>query len=177
LAGGYPEWLDYCEDLVFDLALKRRGCSFEWSPKAVARFRPRSNVRRFFVQYYRYARGDGKALLWTRRHLIRYATYLGAPALLRLTAGHPLALTLIGLGGVLYCRRPYLRLARSFGELSVREQIVTIALIPVLRLIGDLAKMAGYPVGLIWSLKRVQRRACSPISPSATLPKPEYGTT
>ena len=35
-----------------------------------------------FVQYYRYARGDGKADLWRKRHAIRYATYLVAlPAL------------------------------------------------------------------------------------------------
>src|SRR5437763_12931647 len=24
--GGYPEWMDYCEDIVIDLALRRAGC-------------------------------------------------------------------------------------------------------------------------------------------------------
>ena len=109
-AGGYPEWLDYCEDLVFDLALKRSGCRFAWAPEAIVHFRPRPDPWRFFLQYYRYARGDGKALLWTRRHAVRYATYVGAPALLWRTSWHPLTLGLI----------------------------------------GDLAKMLGYPVGLVW---------------------------
>src|SRR5262249_41674966 len=62
--GGYPEWLDYCEDLVFDFALKRHGARFAFAPTAIAHFRPRSSLRAFFRQYYLYARGDGKAGLW-----------------------------------------------------------------------------------------------------------------
>ena len=80
-AGGYPEWLDYSEDLVFDLALKARGCRFVFVPQALAYFRPRGSLRAFYLQYYRYARGDGKADLWRKRHAIRYATYLGGPLL------------------------------------------------------------------------------------------------
>src|SRR6266581_5154878 len=37
-AGGYPEWLDYCEDLVFDLALQRAGCRFAFAANALACF-------------------------------------------------------------------------------------------------------------------------------------------
>ena len=33
--GGYPEWLDYCEDLLFDLALRDR-YSFAFAPAAIA---------------------------------------------------------------------------------------------------------------------------------------------
>ncbi|MDP2937568.1 MAG: glycosyltransferase, partial [Dehalococcoidia bacterium] len=32
--GGYPEWLDYCEDLVFDFKMKRAGYPFAWAPDA-----------------------------------------------------------------------------------------------------------------------------------------------
>ena len=76
--GGYPEWLDYCEDLVFDLALQQSGARFAFAPRAIAWFRPRGSLAAFFRQYYRYARGDGKADLWRARHAIRYAVYLGA---------------------------------------------------------------------------------------------------
>jgi len=87
--GGYPEWLDYSEDLVFDLTLKSAGARFTLAPKAVARFRPRASLRAFFQQYYRYARGDGKAGLWPRRHAVRYVTYLVAtPTLTFLTWMH-----------------------------------------------------------------------------------------
>ena len=34
--GGYPEWLDYCEDLVFDLSLRDAGAITQFVPEAVA---------------------------------------------------------------------------------------------------------------------------------------------
>lgn len=166
---GYPEWLDYCEDLVFDFALRDRGFRFAWAPAALVYFRPRPNAWRFFLQYYRYARGDGLALLWTHRHAIRYGTYLGAAWLVWRTRGHPLALALLLLGGLAYCRRPFQRLRRSWGDLSAGERAIVLALIPALRFVGDVAKMAGYPVGLGRRWRR-GGAACSARLNSATLP-------
>ena len=76
--GGYPEWLDFCEDLVFDFRLSAAAGPFAFAPEAVVYFRPRRSMRAFLKQYYRYARGDGKANLFFRRHLIRYLTYFVA---------------------------------------------------------------------------------------------------
>ena len=85
--GGYPEWLDYCEDLVFDFALLEKYRPFAFAPEAIAHFRPRGSLKSFFRQYYLYARGDGKANLWLKRHLIRYGTYLvGLPGIALLGA-------------------------------------------------------------------------------------------
>ena len=85
-AGGYPEWIDYCEDLIFDFRLRDAAGPFAWAPDAVAHFRPRGSLKAFFKQYYRYARGDGKADLWRKKHLIRYVTYLIAlPGLIALS--------------------------------------------------------------------------------------------
>ena len=86
-AGGYPEWLDYCEDLLFDFAINAQRptlpSAFVWAPEATVYFRPRDSLRAFWTQYYRYARGDGKADLWRKRHLVRYVTYFVLlPALL-----------------------------------------------------------------------------------------------
>ena len=67
-AGGYPEWIDYCEDLIFDFRLRDVAGPFAWAPEAVAHFRPRGSLKAFFKQYYRYARGDGKADLWRKKH-------------------------------------------------------------------------------------------------------------
>ncbi len=75
-AEGYPEWLDYCEDLIFDFRLRDETGPFAFAPQAVAWFRPRGTLRAFYKQYYQYARGDGKADLWRKRHAIRYLTYL-----------------------------------------------------------------------------------------------------
>ncbi|MCC7372275.1 MAG: glycosyltransferase [Chloroflexi bacterium] len=153
LAGGYPEWLDYCEDLLFDFALEDEGCRRAWAPDALVHFRPRSTPRAFWLQYYRYARGDGKADLWRRRHLIRYATYLGLPLGLALARRRPWLLLPMLLAAVGYVRKPYRRLRPQFAGLDTRGRLVALAWVPLLRLVGDAAKMAGYPAGLWWRLR------------------------
>lgn len=151
-SGGYPEWLDYCEDLLFDFSLIECCGGFAWAPDALVHFRPRPNLSSFFKQYYRYARGDGKADLWRKRHAIRYATYLLAlPALLALSIlHHPLWLLALMAGALAYCWRPMQRLAAQWQGDGWPRRLWALLLIPLLRLTGDLAKMLGYPVGLRW---------------------------
>jgi glycosyltransferase involved in cell wall biosynthesis len=110
--GGYPEWLDYSEDLVFDFALRERYGDFPFVDTAVAYFRPRGDLTGYFKQYYRYARGDGKANLWPKRHLVRYFTYLVAlPYMLRLIWREKWAgWVLLLLGSGVYCQKPAQRL-------------------------------------------------------------------
>jgi glycosyltransferase involved in cell wall biosynthesis len=147
---GYPEWLDYGEDLVFDLALKRAGHRFGFAPGARVWFRPRGSLTAFFRQYFRYARGDGKADLFRRRHAIRYATYVALAILLsRRGAG----LALLPLGVALYTRLPYARLRPQLEGVSPAERAYALALVPGIRLVGDVAKMLGYPVGVWWRLR------------------------
>ena len=157
--GGYPEWLDYCEDLIFDLRLRLAGERFVFVAGALAHFRPRSSLRSFWRQYYLYARGDGKADLWRRRHFARYATYLA------LAPGIGLAGALMGpllwggwlLGAAVYLWRPYRRLPvvmRRAGGGSAAVWLRCLALIPLIRVIGDVAKMLGYPAGWRWRLRQ-----------------------
>lgn len=150
--GGYPEWLDYSEDLIFDLALRERYGTFPLAWKAVAYFRPRGSLRAFFRQYYRYARGDGKANLWPRRHAIRYATYLLAlPLLLRLIwRGRWIGWAGLVAGGGAYCARPAQRLWDNTYGWQPPARLRAFALIPIIRVVGDVAKMVGYPAGLYW---------------------------
>ncbi|HEV7664552.1 MAG TPA: glycosyltransferase [Chloroflexota bacterium] len=149
--GGYPEWLDYCEDLVFDLALRRAGYRFAFAPAAIAWFRPRGSVRAFVRQYFLYARGDGKAGLWLTRHAIRYATYLAATLLV--TRRQPWAWLLLLSGAAAYTRRPYARLQPHLAGLPAAERASAMALVPLVRLVGDVAKMLGYPVGVLWRFR------------------------
>ena len=155
--GGYPEWLDYCEDLVFDFRLRDRYGPFAFAPEAVVRFRPRPSLHAFFVQYYRYARGDGKANLWRKRHAIRYLTYLVAGPLIAAAgaAANPWwwALYLISIPGMFWTG--WRRLARmwndvSGGNLSSVQKLQAALWVPVIRVTGDVAKMVGYPVGVWW---------------------------
>jgi len=153
-AGGYPEWLDYCEDLIFDFNLRRAGCRFAWAPQAIAYFRPRSSLSAFFRQYYRYARGDGKADLWRKRHAVRYATYLLAPIVFILGFWYkPLWLLLLA-GAAVYLWPPYRRLWPMLAGRSLGDKLQAVLLVPVIRLVGDVAKMLSYPVGVWWRLRR-----------------------
>lgn len=154
---GYPEWLDYCEDLVFDLRLKAAKAAFVFVPEAFVYFRPRSSMSAYFLQYYRYARGDGKANLWLKRHIIRYITYLViVPIVFALGLFiHPALWGLFLLGGAVYLYPAYRRLPRIMPDApdqSIFAWLYVIAMIPVIRVVGDIAKMLGYPVGWNWRL-------------------------
>ncbi len=168
-AGGFPEWLDYCEDLVFDqqveyLAGGRRK-AMPLAQLSVVRVRPRTSWRSFFRQYYLYARGDGKADLWPKRHLIRYGTYLLLlPFLYSLmrSAHTPVrrwGRNLFLLGTLSYCWRPIQRVWHlGRYRLSTLQLGQALLLIPLIRLVGDVAKMLGYPVGWLWRLRNWQQK-------------------
>ncbi len=150
--GGYPEWLDYGEDLIFDMALRERFGPFPFVPTAVVYFRPRGDFSSYARQYYRYARGDGKANLWPRRHAIRYATYLiGLPLVLwSIWQGRWYGWLILFGGGAAYCRRPAQRLRVLTRGWQPARRMRALILIPFIRLVGDLAKMIGYPAGWLW---------------------------
>lgn len=63
-AGGYPENLDYCEDLVFAQRLKKVGCKFKFEEKAIVFWPQRKNIFQAFKQFFNYASGDAQALYW-----------------------------------------------------------------------------------------------------------------
>ena len=160
-AGGYPEWLDYCEDLIFDFRLRDLYQLFAFAPRAVAHFRPRSSLRSFFKQYYQYARGDGKADLWRKRHAIRYLTYLVAAPLLLILGWHvsPWWWFLgIGLAAVGLFAKPYRRLWPILHTIDWGQRLRAILWVPVIRVAGDLAKMLGYPIGWLWRIRHLPRQ-------------------
>jgi hypothetical protein len=145
--GGYPEWLDYSEDVVFDLAMREKFGAIAFAPKAVAHFRPRPSLAAFARQYFNYAKGDGKANLWPKIHLIRYFTYLAAAPLLVYAAVtvSPWLWALGAVAGLAYIRRPLQRLGRR----GLIRSLTAIPWIIIIRVTGDVAKMIGYPIG-VW---------------------------
>jgi len=157
--GGYPDWLDYCEDLIFDFALRDAGYRFSFAPRALAYLRPRLSLRAFWRQYLHYARGDGKADLWRKRHAIRYLTYLLVVPLLLIIGlfHHPLWWLLLPAGMAVYLWAPYRRLRPMMRDLSWRDKLKAILWVPVIRVCGDAAKMAGYPVGVLWRIRQELR--------------------
>jgi glycosyltransferase involved in cell wall biosynthesis len=159
VAGGYPEWLDYCEDLILDLRMRDLYGPFLFAPEARVHFKPRSNLQAFFKQYYQYARGDGKADLWRRRHAIRYLTYLvGGPLLVALALLHsPWWWLALLVGAAAYTATPYRRLWPLLAPYGFINKAVALLLVPVIRVVGDVAKMLGYPAGLVWRWRNHHR--------------------
>lgn len=147
--GGYPEWLRHCEDLVFDFSLRDAGATFTFVPEARVTWRARSTLAGFFRQYFDYARGDGRALLWTHRHALRYSAYTLAIALAVATRRSPWAGVCLGLGMTRHFRRGFCRVAEATCFFDNRDRAAAHALVPVIVMLGDVAKMIGYPVGLI----------------------------
>ncbi|MCY3935849.1 MAG: glycosyltransferase [Chloroflexi bacterium] len=156
--GGYPEWLDYGEDLILDLRLRARGARFLFLPTVSVGYRPRKNLPEYGRQYFRYARGDGKANLWPMRHAVRYSVYLLlTPALIYLGIFlHGVFFLLLLLGALLYLGPLYRRLpalAKRNPGLQLWQRCFAWFWVAPLRAYGDLAKMLGYPLGWWWRLR------------------------
>jgi len=102
-------------------------------------------MQQFARQYYFYARGDAVAGLWPKRHAVRYGVYVGALVCLGLGAWW-----LLVAGMLAYSYRPWIRLWHRFHEGVNGWQIVlAMVLAPLLRVVGDCAKMVGYVAGWI----------------------------
>jgi glycosyltransferase involved in cell wall biosynthesis len=145
--GGYPEWLQHCEDLVFDLTLREAGARFAFAPRAVVSWTARPSLRAFFRQYLLYARGDGHALLWPRRHAARYSAYALGLGLANVARDRPLALVPL-VGGVVIHLWPYgTRLVRHPPHADRVSTALAFAALPAIVVTGDVAKMIGYPLG------------------------------
>ncbi len=145
-AGGYPEWLAHGEDLWLDRAVWRAGGWFRRAPGADVRIRPRATLRAFARQYFLYAAGDGHAGMLMGRHAVRYAAYaLGLALLLSPST----AATAVGavLAGA-YLGQPLRRAPAMLACTPAADPRRTALLTPAARVVGDLAKMAGFIAGL-----------------------------
>lgn len=142
--GGYPEWLMHCEDLVFDMDMKDAGARFALVPEAIVDWDARPDLPSFARQYFNYARGDGHADLWRRRHMLRYGTYLVALPVLASRRGLWPVLAAAAVG---YQAKFLGRLRRMPPSQSLDENLLAYAYSPVVVATGDVAKMAGYAIG------------------------------
>ena len=59
-------------------------------------------------------------------------------------------------GIIAYTRRPAERLWEDTWGWRPPDRARAFGLIPIIRLVGDVAKMIGYPVGLVWRLRNRQ---------------------
>jgi hypothetical protein len=70
----------------------------------------------------------------------------------------PWWLVLLLAGVLVYSRTPFRRLRPHFAALPPAERVKAVLLIPVIRAVGDVAKMLGYPAGWVWRIRNWGRR-------------------
>lgn len=156
-AGGYPEWLPICEDIVFDMKLMKRGARFTYVRTPLVFWRPRPTFTKLFKQLFLYTRSDGHAGLWLRRQLIRYGVYGLAILILVISYAwrdpYP-ALALIPFG-VLYSAKFVRRFVAFAPHMPFSMRVLGIILTPFVLLYGDVAKMCGWPLGVYERLRGI----------------------
>ena len=146
--GGYPEWLRVCEDLVFDMSLREAGAKFQFSPGAIVAWYPRPDIKAYFRQYHGYARGDGHARLYAGRHALRYFAYFMGLVLARRSGRSWGARVLLTAGIAFHMKRFFGRVIDEKPYGDSRGRLAAFAMVPVIVVTGDVAKMLGYPRGL-----------------------------
>jgi len=58
-AGGFPEWVRFSEDTLFDHKVRRLGVRCDFAPEAVVHWRPRRSFRSIARQFFFYGTGRG----------------------------------------------------------------------------------------------------------------------
>ncbi len=58
-SGGWPEWIGYSEDTLFDHKIRALGGHFEFASDAIVDWRPRTSLRAVARQFYNYGTGRG----------------------------------------------------------------------------------------------------------------------
>jgi hypothetical protein len=90
--------------------------------------------------------------------MARYLVYLAGLAIGLAAVRRPWLALFHLVGGLAYCRAPLQRLRRRAPKPGPGDTARAVLFVPVIRLVGDLAKMAGYPVGIVRRLRSPELR-------------------
>lgn len=147
--GGYPEWIPLCEDVVFDLEVRKVGIVADYIREALVLWRPRNTLIKYFKQLFGYTKSDGHGKLWFSRQMVRYVVYSVSLFLLYLTVKFSGAFLIILLAGMsVYMKKFWLRWVEFSKLLPLSKRILGFILLPFIVMLGDVAKMFGWPVGV-----------------------------
>jgi glycosyltransferase involved in cell wall biosynthesis len=146
--GGYPEYLNTCEDLVFARQLKRIGFTFEVCKKAIVYWPQRKNLMQAFNQFFSYAKGDGEAFYIRPSTPFLFLRYIFGIILLTAALKSDDRYLIFFVLALVVC---YLLWAISKNYRYIKKPQAVLYL-PVLQLTSDVAVILGMSVGLIKGL-------------------------
>jgi GT2 family glycosyltransferase len=141
--GGFPEDLSmWAEDTVFILRLKEKGFRILITPDAIVYWRPRRNLKEFWMQYFEYGIGEGEARIYPVLFAKRLALCLST---ILLAGGFIMPASVIVLA-VLILTAAFVRLMMPLKRASMKSW----KLFPLfaLTVVMETAQAAGYCLGL-----------------------------
>ena len=141
-SGGYPEEMNFCEDLVFNQKIKNCGYHFYFAPKAVVYWPQRKTLNDVFRQFFNYATGDGQVFFshyqtHSRRIAFIFLRYSLFFTSLILTLKHLFPWFLPFFNFILYI---LWAIKKNFYYIYKLEAFLWL---PILQVISDIAVMAG----------------------------------
>ena len=145
---GYPDDLNYCEDLAFDQKVISQGYKFKVAPKAIVYWPQRKSLFQALTQFYRYAYGDGlvffsKLQTHSGKIVLLYLRYLALIVGLIVFLIEPRLLPIVFVAYCLYLCRPMIVYRNRIK--SIRGYLW----VPVIKLTADLAVMSGSFTGIL----------------------------
>ena len=148
--GGYPEFLDTCEDLIYAKHLKDLKVNFVVVADAIVYWPQRKNILSAFRQFFLYARGDGMARYFRPSIPFLYARYLFAIFAILLTGYYQNQVLnfFIVFFFFLYIFWAILKNYKYVGNW------LAILYLPLLQFTSDFAVLLGTSIGFIASFDR-----------------------
>ncbi|MBU0718412.1 MAG: glycosyltransferase [Planctomycetes bacterium] len=144
-AGGWPEWLNYSEDTLFDHKVRRMNVGWEFAGDAIVHWQPRTTVGSLAKQFYHYATGRGHTRIDAAGYLydvrnLGLMLLVAAASVVTMWAW-PILLTLIGYFGVWAFHDKAVRIVRRTGRRTAYPLLLGIMWVVVA------ANVAGFLVG------------------------------
>lgn len=149
--GGYPEYLETCEDLVFDKNLKKAGFKFVFQKEAVVYWPQRKNPVQAFFQFYNYAKGDGQALYFRQQTPFLYLRFLLLVSVSAFAIFMKSQKMFSALSGLLLL---YILISIIKNYKYIKET-KALYILPSLQIISDIAVFLGTTIGLIAGFKKM----------------------
>lgn len=144
--GGYPDGLDYCEDLVFVKKLKEKNFKFNFTPDALVYWPQGKNFLQAFWQFTNYASGDAEARYWPhlKKIIFVFFRYLLWILVFVFLFRHSF---LIAVCYMLITAFIYFSWA-IFKNYRYVSHPLTVLYLPILQITADLAVMMGFIRGV-----------------------------
>ena len=147
--GGYPEWIPYTEDVLFDMRIATLGIKPFFVREPLVAWRPRLTLWRYMRQLYNYTRSDGHAKLFYARQVIRFFTYGGLIIFIGLSLFQSLWwFIFLAVSGSIYMYKFWRRFWSFSSTKHSMIRCFGMLVLPLVIAIGDVGKMVGWVVGV-----------------------------